>query len=305
MAAIDAVLRLLSPGDHVLALDDLYGGTYRLFEHVYSKYGLSFTYAAGHDTDSFLASLKPNTRLVWLESPTNPMLTLCDIAAIAHDAHQAQSKPLVCVDNTFATPYLQRPLTLGADVVVHSTTKYLGGHSDVVGGAAIVKDAATADRIRFLQNAVGAVPSPLDCFLVLRGIKTLPVRMDRHASNAAGIAAFLEGHPAVRQVIYPGLPSHPQSDLAQQQMRNPGGMLSFVPRGGEARAKQIVERTALFALAESLGGVESLIELPAAMTHASTAGSPLDVDPALIRVSVGLEALDDLLSDLDQALSMN
>ena len=302
MSAIDTVLRLLSPGDHVLAVNDLYGGTYRLFEHVYAQYGLSYTYAPGDDASSFLANLKPNTRLVWLESPTNPMLSLCDIEAISHSARAAGARPMVCVDSTFATPYLQRPLALGADLVVHSTTKYLGGHSDVVGGAAIVKDPATAERVGFLQNAVGAVPSPLDCFLVLRGIKTLPIRMDRHATNAAEIAAFLEAHPAVERVIYPGLPSHPQMELAQRQMRNAGGMLSFMPKGGPEQAKRVVEATRLFALAESLGGVESLIEMPAAMTHASPAGSPLKVDPALIRVSVGLEGVDDLLADLDQAL---
>lgn len=304
MSAIDAVLHLLDPGDHVLALDDLYGGTYRLFEQVYAKYGLTFTYASGYDPQAFLSRLKPNTRMVWLESPTNPRLTLCDLAAISLGAHSAEPRPLVCVDNTFATPYLQQPLALGADIVVHSTTKYLGGHSDVVGGAAIAKDPGTAEQLHFLQNAVGAVPSPLDCFLVLRGIKTLPVRMDRHAENAVKIAAFLEAHPAVERVIYPGLSSHPQIELARRQMRNPGGMLSFVPRGGAENSRRIVEGTRLFALAESLGGVESLIELPSVMTHASTAGSTLDVDPALIRVSVGLEAADDLIADLDQALSI-
>ncbi len=303
MSAIDAVVRLLSPGDQVLASNDFYGGTYRLFESVYARFGVSFTFAAADDPEAFLAKIEPNTRLVWLESPTNPMLTLCDIAAICHGAQQAGSHPLVCVDNTFATPCLQRPLALGADVVVHSTTKYLGGHSDVVGGAAIVKDLATAERLGFLQNAVGAVPSPMDCFLVLRGIKTLPVRMDRHASNAAKLAAFLESHSSVERVIYPGLASHPQAGLARQQMRNAGGMLSFTPRGGAEKAKRIVEGTRLFALAESLGGVESLIEMPTAMTHASTADSPLKVDPALIRVSVGLEAVDDLIADLDQALA--
>lgn len=303
MAAIDAVLRLLDPGDHVLALNDLYGGTYRLFQHVYARHGLTFTYASGEDVSAFLSGLQPNTRLIWLETPTNPMLSLCDIAAVARGVGALEPRPLVCVDNTFASPYLQRPLALGADVVVHSTTKYLGGHSDVVGGAAIVRDPALADRLSFLQNAVGAVPSPLDCFLVLRGIKTLPVRMDRHAANAAALAAFLEAHPGVTQVRYPGLASHPQSGLARNQMRNPGGMLSFIPGGGAEAAKRVVEATRLFALAESLGGVESLIEMPAAMTHASTGGSPLRVDPALIRVSVGLENVDDLIADLAQALS--
>lgn len=303
MSAIDAVVRLLTPGDHVLASNDLYGGTYRLFESVYAKFGLSFSYVSAENPNAFLRMLRPTTRLVWLESPTNPMLTLCDISAIASGAHASPSHPMVCVDNTFATPYLQRPLSLGADIVVHSTTKYLGGHSDVVGGAAIVKDPATGERLRFLQNAVGAVPSPMDCFLVLRGIKTLAVRMDRHASNASGLAAFLESHPSVERAIYPGLPSHPQAELARRQMRSAGGMLSFVPRGGPEKARRIVERTRLFALAESLGGVESLIEMPAAMTHASTADSPLQIDPALIRVSVGIESVGDLIADLDQALA--
>jgi cystathionine beta-lyase/cystathionine gamma-synthase len=303
MSAIDAVLRLFSPGDHVLAANDLYGGTYRLFERVYANHGLSFTYAPADRAEAFLAQVQSNTRLIWLESPTNPMLTLCDISSICQGARHARSHPLVCVDNTFATPYLQRPLTFGADVVVHSTTKYLGGHSDVVGGAAIVKDHGTAERVGFIQNAVGAVPSPLDCFLVLRGIKTLAVRMDRHASNAKSVASFLEAHPSVERVIYPGLASHPQAELARQQMRNAGGMLSFTPRGGAEKARKVVEATRVFALAESLGGVESLIELPAAMTHASTGGSPLRVEEDLIRVSVGLEAVDDLIADLDQALA--
>ena len=303
MAAIDAVLRLLKPGDHVLAVNDLYGGTYRLFESVYAKFGLAFTYASAEDPPAFLSNVRPETRLIWLESPTNPMLSLCDIGVIARTAHAADPQLRVCVDNTFATPYLQRPLTLGADLVVHSTTKYLGGHSDVVGGAVIADDADLVERLAFLQNAAGAVPGPMDCFLVLRGIKTLPVRMDRHAANAEQIAAFLAGHPGVISVRYPGLPSHPQSDLARKQMRNNGGMLSFIPRGGPKKAKQVVEDTKLFSLAESLGAVESLIEMPVAMTHASTAGTPLTIDPALIRVSVGLEGIADLIADLDAALS--
>jgi cystathionine beta-lyase/cystathionine gamma-synthase len=231
------------------------------------------------------------------------MLSLCDIGAIARTAHAANPQLWVCVDNTFATPYLQRPLSLGADLVVHSTTKYLGGHSDVVGGAVIADDEDLVERLGFLQNAAGAVPGPMDCFLVLRGIKTLPLRMDRHAVNAEQIAAFLAGHPGVISVRYPGLASHPQSDLARKQMRNNGGMLSFIPRGGPKKAKQVVEGTRLFSLAESLGAVESLIEMPAAMTHASTAGTPLTIDPALIRVSVGLEGIADLIADLDAALS--
>ena len=303
MAAIDSVLRLLRPGDHVLAVNDLYGGTYRLFESVYAQFGLAFTYASAETPQAFLSNVRPETRLIWLESPTNPMLGLCDIEEIARSAHTAAPQLWVCVDNTFATPYLQRPLLLGADLVVHSTTKYLGGHSDVVGGAVIADDADLVERLGFLQNAAGAVPGPMDCFLILRGIKTLPVRMDRHAANAEQIAAFLAGHPAVVSVRYPGLPSHPQSDLAHKQMRNNGGMLSFIPRGGPKKAKQVVEGTKLFSLAESLGAVESLIELPAAMTHASTAGTPLTIDPALIRVSVGLEGIADLIADLDSALS--
>ena len=303
MAAIDAVLRLLRPGDHVLAVNDLYGGTYRLFESVYAKFGLTFTYTSAEEPPAFLSNVRPETRLIWLESPTNPMLNVCDIGAIARAAHSADPRLLVCVDNTFATPYLQRPLSLGADLVVHSTTKYLGGHSDVVGGAVIADEADLVERLAFLQNAAGAVPGPMDCFLVLRGIKTLPVRMDRHAANAEQIAAFLAGHPGVLSVKYPGLPSHPQTDLARRQMRNYGGMLSFIPRGGAKKAKQVVEATKLFSLAESLGAVESLIELPAAMTHASTAGTPLTIDPALIRVSVGLEGIVDLIADLDVALS--
>lgn len=303
MAATDTVLRLLRPGDHVLAGNDVYGGTFRLFERVLRPYGLDFTYVDTGDLRQVEAALRPETRLVWLETPTNPWLNLSDIAQIASLLASRSPRPWLAVDNTFATPYLQRPLELGADIVVHSTTKYLGGHSDVVGGAVVVRDPELHERLAFLQNAVGAVPAPLDCFLVLRGIKTLPVRMDRHAANAALLADFLAEHPAVAQVRYPFHPSHPQMDLALRQMRSGGGMISFVMKGGEAAARCTAEATKIFALAESLGGVESLIEVPAAMTHASTSGSQIAVPPGLVRLSVGLENVDDLLEDLSQALA--
>jgi cystathionine beta-lyase/cystathionine gamma-synthase len=304
MAATDAVLRLLAPGDHVLAGNDVYGGTYRLFERVLRPYGLEFTYVDTCELDQVRRGLRPATRLVWLETPTNPLLGVSDIAAIAALLAEtsAPAKPLLAVDNTFATPYLQRPLELGADIVLHSTTKYLGGHSDAVGGALVMRDPTLRDRLAFLQNAVGAVPGPMDCFLVLRGIKTLPVRMDRHAANAAQIAAFLVGHPGVDRAFYPFHPSHPQYALACRQMRSGGGMISFIVHGGEAQARRVAEGTRLFTLAESLGGVESLIEVPHAMTHASTAASPIAVDPGLVRLSVGLEHVDDLLADLEEAL---
>jgi cystathionine beta-lyase/cystathionine gamma-synthase len=302
LGATDAVLHLLSPGDHVLAGDDLYGGTFRIFERVYAQYGIRFSYAPAGDPSTFCRHLLPETRLVWLETPSNPLLGLCDIGEISRAAKARSSASWVCVDNTFATPYLQQPLALGADIVLHSTTKYLGGHSDVVGGALVVRDGALAERLAFLQNAVGAVPGPQDCFLVLRGIKTLALRMERHAENALAVARWLQGRKEVAKVIYPGLPSHPQHDLASRQMRNGGGMVSFTLKSGPQAARRMAEATQLFALAESLGGVESLIEVPAAMTHASTASSPLAVDPALIRLSVGLETADDLLADLQRAL---
>jgi cystathionine beta-lyase/cystathionine gamma-synthase len=302
MAAIDAVVHLLAPGDHILAVADLYGGTYRLFERLYAQFGLTFTYALPNDPQQFLASARPSTRLILLESPTNPALNLADISAISDLAHRLPGRPWVCVDNTFATPYLQRPLTLGADIVVHSTTKYLGGHSDVVGGAIVVSDALLAERLAFLQNAVGAVPGPLDAFLVLRGIKTLAVRMDRHAHNAMAVARSLEGHPAIAEVFYPGLASHSQHELAARQMRNAGGVVSFRLVGGAAAARRFAEATRLFTLGESLGGVESLVEVPAAMTHLSTADTPLAVDPGLVRLSVGLEGAEDLVADVAHAL---
>ncbi len=302
MAATDTVLRLLGPGDHLLAGNDVYGGTFRLFERVLRPYGLDFSYVDATDPSQVKSGLRPNTRMIWLETPTNPFLNVSDISAIVEIAHNRRSPTLVVVDNTFATPYLQRPLELGADIVVHSTTKYLGGHSDVVGGAVVARDEVLRERLAFLQNAVGAVPGPLDCFLVLRGIKTLPVRMDRHSENAAAIADLLAAHPKVDRVLYPFHPSHSQVDVARRQMRSGGGMVSFILKDGADEARRVAESTHLFALAESLGGVESLIEIPAAMTHASTANSPLAVDPSLVRLSVGIEHRDDLLADLERAL---
>ncbi len=302
MSATDTVLRALSPGDHVLVGGDVYGGTFRLFDKEYRRFGLEFDYVDFADLEAAAAALKPNTKLVWLETPTNPYLGLADLAALAALLALRDPKPLLAVDNTFATPYLQQPLALGADIVQHSTTKYLGGHSDVVGGALIMNDAALHERYAFLQNAAGAVPGPMDCFLVLRGTKTLHVRMDRHAANAAAIADFLAGHSQVESIYYPFHESHPQRELAQRQMRNGGGMLSFELKGGAAAAHKVAEATRLFTLAESLGGVESLIEIPAAMTHISTAGSPLEVSPGLVRLSVGIENVDDLLEDVEQAL---
>ena len=302
LAATDAVLRLLKPEDHVLAGNDVYGGTFRLFDKVLRGFGLDFTFADTTDPESVAEALTPSTRLVWLETPTNPFLRITDIRAVAEIVHAHENRPLLVVDNTFATPYLQRPLELGADIVVHSMTKYLGGHSDVVGGAVIVKDKELAEKLAFLQNAVGAVPGPLDCFLVLRGIKTLPIRMDRHYENATAIVEFLEEHPKVETIFYPFQDSHPQQRIAKQQMKNGGGMISFIMKGGREAAIRAAEGTNIFTLAESLGGVESLIEVPAAMTHLSVAGSQLDVDPGLVRLSVGIENEDDLVEDIRQAL---
>jgi cystathionine beta-lyase/cystathionine gamma-synthase len=302
MAATDTVLRLLDPDAHVLAGDDVYGGTFRLFDKVLRRYGLDFTFATTTDPESLAEALTPSTRLVWLETPSNPLLSVTDIRAVAEIVHAHPNHPLLVVDNTFATPYLQRPLELGADIVVHSTTKYLGGHSDVVGGAVVVKDRELYEKLAFLQNAVGAVPGPMDCFLVLRGIKTLPLRMERHAQNAAALVEFLSEHPKVERLMYPFHASHPQYQIATQQMKNGGGMISFIMKGGRDAAVKMVESTQIFTLAESLGGVESLIEVPAAMTHLSTAGSQIAVDPGLVRLSVGIEHVDDLLADLQQAL---
>jgi cystathionine beta-lyase/cystathionine gamma-synthase len=302
LAATDTVLRLMDADSHILAGNDVYGGTFRLFDKVLRRFSLDFTFADTTDPESVAEALTESTRLVWLETPTNPMLRITDIRAVAEIVHAHPNKPLLVVDNTFATPYLQRPLELGADIVVHSMTKYLGGHSDVVGGVVIVKDKELADKLYFLQNAVGAIIGPMDSFLVLRGIKTLPLRMDRHYENASAIVEFLEKHPKVEQIIYPFHPSHPQYKVAKQQMKNGGGMISFLVKGGKEAAQKVVEATQIFTLAESLGGVESLIEVPAAMTHLSVAGSQLDVDPSLVRLSVGVENKDDLIEDLKQAL---
>ena len=303
MAATDAVLKLLDPGDHILTMSDLYGGSYRIFQHVYAKYGIQATYVPVDAMDRIQDFIQSETRLVWLESPSNPYLYIIDIGAVSDSLKKMVDPPLLCVDNTFATPYLQQPLKLGADIVLHSTTKYLGGHSDVIGGALIVADDAIAEQIGFLQNAVGAIQGPMDSFLVLRGIKTLPVRMDRHAENAHQIAQYLQEHPGASMVFYPGMSSHPQHHIAKKQMRNGGGMISFVHRDGPDAARRFVEAMELFLLAESLGGVESLIEIPAIMTHASTAESTISVDPSLIRLSVGLEAAEDLINDLDRGFS--
>ena len=302
MAATDAVLRLLDSGAHVVAGNDVYGGTFRLFDKVLRRYGLGFDFVDTTDPESVAEALTTGTRLVWLESPTNPLLAVTDIRAVAEIVHAHPSRPLLVVDNTFATPYLQRPLELGADIVLHSTTKYLGGHSDVVGGALAVRDQNLHERLSFIQNAVGAVPGPMDCFLVLRGIKTLALRMDRHASNAEALVQLLHEHPKVDRLMYPFHTSHPQWRTARQQMRNGGGMISFVLKGGADGARRVAEATQIFALAESLGGVESLIEVPAVMTHLSTSESALAVDPGLVRLSVGVENVDDLVQDLTQAL---
>jgi cystathionine beta-lyase/cystathionine gamma-synthase len=310
MAATDAVIRLLRPGDHVVAGNDVYGGTHRLFQRIWADFGLRFSFVEATDLAAVeRAVVEPSTRLVWLETPTNPLLRLADVSAISKLAHQQDA--LVVVDNTFATPFAQQPLTFGADIVVHSTTKYLGGHSDVVGGAVVLRDRGLYERLAYLENATGGVPGPLDCFLVLRGIKTLPVRMRAHSENAFAVAQYLEGHAKVARVHYPGLPSHPQYELAQRQMSTPGGMVSFEvkgsangsAKGAAANARHVVAGTRLFTLAESLGGVESLIEVPAAMTHLSVADSPLAVPSNLVRLSVGLEHVADLLADLEQALA--
>ncbi|HUP74549.1 MAG TPA: cystathionine gamma-synthase [Acidimicrobiales bacterium] len=300
LAAEDAILRGLRPGDHIVMGNDAYGGTFRLIDRVHGPMGITATAVDLTDHAATVAAFRPSTKLVWVETPTNPLLTIVDIAAVAGLAHERGAK--VVVDNTFATPYLQQPLALGADIVVHSTTKYLGGHSDVVGGFVATNDADAADGIRFVQNAVGAVPSPFDCYLVLRGIKTLAVRLDRHCDNAREVVAMLQTHPRVGTVRYPGLPDHPGHAIAARQMRAPGGMVSFTMQGGREAALQVVSRTKVFTLAESLGAVESLIEHPGAMTHASVAGSALQVPDDLIRLSVGIESVDDLVLDLRRAL---
>ena len=300
LAAEDNVLRALSPGDGILLGNDAYGGTFRLISKLYGPAGHPWQAADLTDVDALRADWKPGTKLVWLETPTNPLLTCFDIESIAEIAHD--NGAIVVVDNTFATPFLQQPLTHGADIVIHSATKYLGGHSDVVGGFAAMNDDALADRIRFTQNAAGGVPAPFDCYLVLRGVKTLAVRMERHCQNARAVVDLLLGHPAVDRVLYPQLPDHPGHAAAAKQMGDFGGMVSFTLRGGEESALRVAASTELFTLAESLGAVESLIEHPGQMTHASAAGSPLEVPASLIRLSVGIEASADLVADLRQAL---
>ncbi|MFI7339898.1 cystathionine gamma-synthase [Streptomyces sp. NPDC050085] len=301
LAAEDCLLRtVLSPGDHVVIPNDAYGGTFRLFDKVVSRWGVEWSVADTSDVESVRAALTPKTKAVWVETPSNPLLGITDIAAVAQVAREAGAR--LVVDNTFASPYLQQPLALGADVVVHSMTKYMGGHSDVVGGALVVNDPSLGDELAYHQNAMGAVAGPFDSWLVLRGIKTLSVRMDRHSENATRVADMLTRHPRVTKVLYPGLPEHPGHEIAAKQMKAFGGMVSFQVEGGEEAAVEVCNRAKLFTLGESLGGVESLIEHPGRMTHASVAGSALEVPADLVRISVGIESADDLLADLQQAL---
>ena len=302
-AAASAVMQILSSGDRVICSDDVYGGTYRLFDKVFSRQGLTFDFVDLTNHENLTAARFAGARLVWLETPSNPMLKVIDVARVAGLCRAAGAT--LVVDNTFLTPCNQRPLELGADLVIHSTTKYLNGHSDVVGGAALTSDDGLADELRFLQNAVGAVPAPNDCFLVLRGLKTLHLRMERHELNAGELARWLEQHPAVERVIYPGLPSHPQHELSRRQATGFGGMITFVVRGGMDAARAALESFTVFTLAESLGGVESLVEHPAIMTHASVEPQireALGIDDGLIRLSVGVEDIDDLRADLEEAL---
>jgi cystathionine gamma-synthase len=301
LAAEDTLLRTVcGPGDHVVIPDDAYGGTYRLVAKVLHRWGLAWSAVPIGDPAAVRAAITPRTRVVWVETPTNPLLAIADLDALARAAHEHGA--LLVVDNTFATPYLQQPIAHGADVIVHSTTKYLGGHSDVIGGALVVRDPALAEQLAYHQNAMGAISGPFDAWLTLRGIRTLGVRMDRHCDNAELVVEFLLGHPAVASVLYPGLPEHPGHKTAAGQMRRFGGMVSFRAAGGEAAAVDICNRARLFTLAESLGGVESLIEHPGQMTHASAAGSPLEVPGDLVRLSVGIETVADLVADLEQAL---
>ncbi len=301
LAAEDTLLRtVLKPGDHIVIPNDAYGGTFRLFAKVLTRWGVEFSVANMQDLATVRAALRPNTRAVWVETPSNPLLGIADIAGLAEIAHGSDA--ILVVDNTFASPYLQQPISLGADVVVHSTTKYMGGHSDVVGGALVAADAGLGEEIAYHQNAMGAVSGPFDAWLVMRGIKTLAVRMDRHSSNAEKIVELLTSHPKVSEVLYPGLPSHPGHDIAAKQMKAFGGMVSFRVAAGEHAAVEVCNRAKLFTLGESLGGVESLIEHPGRMTHASVVGSALEVPSDLVRVSVGIEQIDDLLADLQQAL---
>ena len=300
LGAATSIMHLLDPGDRVVCVNDVYGGIYRMFSQVYEPKGYRFDYVTPRELNEDASSRVEGARLVWIETPTNPLLNLVDIAAVAAGAKAAGA--LLVVDSTFATPYLQNPLDLGADIVVHSTTKYLGGHSDVIGGFAATNDPTIADRLRFLQKSLGAVPGPFDAWLVLRGVKTLAVRMERHCENARRVVELLSSHPAVMQVYWPGLPDHPGHDLAARQMRDFGGMVSFLLES-EKEAVELVARTGVWTLAESLGGVESLIEHPARMTHASTATGPFAAPANLIRLSVGIESADDLVADLDQALA--
>ena len=297
MGATTTVMHLVAPGDRIVAVNDVYGGTYRLFSKVYGPKGYEFEFASH---DQIAAAIDERTRLVWIESPTNPLLNVVDIRAVAEAAHAAGA--VVAVDNTFATPYLQRPLELGADIVVHSTTKYLGGHSDLVGGFAATNDPTVAERLAFLQNSLGAVPGPFDSWLVLRGLKTLALRMQRHCENARAVAEFLTGRAEVEQVFYPGLPGHPGHEIAARQMSDFGGMVSFLASSVE-EATALVARTKIWKLAESLGGVESLIEVPSAMTHASTSDAPFAAPANLVRLSVGIESVEDLVADLETALA--
>jgi cystathionine beta-lyase/cystathionine gamma-synthase len=296
LGATTTVMHLVNPGERVVCVNDVYGGVYRMFSQVYEPKGYEFDFVPGAEIPE---RLDERTRLVWIETPTNPLLNLVDIAAVADAAHAVGA--LLVVDNTFATPYLQRPLELGADVVLHSTTKYLGGHSDLIGGFTATNDPTVAERLTFLQKSLGAVPGPFDCWLVLRGLKTLAVRMQKHCENAHAVAEFLDGHPKVEQVLYPGLASHPGHELAARQMSDFGGMISFLA-GSEEEAVAICNRTKIWWLAESLGGVESLIEHPARMTHASTADAPFAAPANLVRLSVGIESADDLIADLEAAL---
>ena len=304
LSAIDAVIKLLAPGDEVISTNDLYGGSYRLFRQVFEKFGITFHFIGMQDVDSIAEKITNTTKLIWVETPTNPMMNVIDIKAVA--ALAKENKLLLAVDNTFATPYLQRPLDLGADIVMHSATKYLGGHSDVVVGALVVKDKALADKLYFLQNASGAVCGPMDSFLTLRGIKTLHVRMQRHSENGATIARYLQNHPKIEKVYWPGFEDHPNHDIAKAQMDDFGGMISFIPKGGSFEdAVSIVEKLKVFTLAESLGGVESLAGHPASMTHASIPKEEREksgVVDALIRLSVGIEDSHDLIEDLQQAI---
>ena len=303
MSATDSIVRLLSNGDHVVVSDDVYGGTYRLFTKVMERFGLGFSFVDTSDIGVLERAFRPNTKMLWIESPSNPLLKLTDIRSASRTARS--KGVLTVVDNTFMSPYFQRPLEQGCDVVVHSTTKYLSGHSDVVGGAVVANDSGISERLKFIQNSAGAIPGPFDCWLVLRGIKTLALRMERHNSNAQAVAEFLEGHPKVERVIYPGLSSHPQHELAKRQMTGYGGMVTFSPKGGVRSSRGILKTTKLFLLAESLGGVESLVSSPAAMTHASIPAKSrmkTGIRDDLIRLSVGIEDIEDLISDLSQAL---